>query len=58
MTNVAFRLIFCAAIIRMPAEATVPNISKVAPPNTGSGIREKINPTLGNNPNRIRKPAM
>ena len=58
MTNVAFRLIFCAAIIRMPAEATVPNISKVAPPNTGSGIREKINPTLGNNPNKIRKPAM
>ena len=58
ITNVALRLIFCAAIMRIPAEATVPNISKVAPPNTGSGIKEKINPTPGNHPNRIRQPAM
>ena len=32
--------------------------NRVAPPNTGSGINEKINPTAGNKPNKIRKPAM
>lgn len=57
-TSVAFRLISYAAIIRIPAAATVPNINKVAPPRTGSGIKEKITPTTGNNPNRINIPAI
>ena len=35
ITKVALRLMFCEAMMRMPAAATVPNISKVAPPNTG-----------------------
>ena len=42
----------------IPAAATVPNISRVAPPSTGSGIKEKITPTTGNNPNRISIPAI
>ena len=40
------------------ADATVPNINNVAPPNTGSGINEKINPTTGNKPNNTNIPAM
>lgn len=41
MTNTALRVISVEAIIRIPAAATVPNISKVAPPRTASGIKEK-----------------
>ena len=58
MTRVAFRLISCAAMMRMPAAATVPNISRVAPPNTGSGISENTSPTAGNRPSSTRKAAM
>lgn len=58
ITSVAFRLMGCAAMMRMPAAATVPNISSVAPPNTGSGISENTSPTAGNSPSRMRKPAM
>ena len=58
ITNVALRLIFCEDIILMPAEATVPNISKVAPPKTGSGMSENIKPTAGKSPRRIKNPAM
>ena len=51
-TNVSLRPISWDEIIRIPAAATVPNISKVAPPNTGSGIKENTAPTMGNNPKR------
>ena len=57
-TSVAFLSIFCEAIMRIPAEATVPNIKSVAPPNTGSGIIEKIRPTAGNKPKTIRNAAI
>ena len=58
ITSVALRSIRWEAMIRIPAAATVPNISRVAPPSTGSGIKEKITPTTGNNPNRISIPAI
>ena len=58
MTNVALRLISCAAMMRMPAAATVPNISRVAPPNTGSGINENTRPTAGKSPSITRNPAI
>ena len=51
ITNVALRLMSCEAMMRIPAAATVPNISKVAPPNTGSGINQNTKPTTGNKPN-------
>ena len=44
MTKVAFRPMGCAAMMRMPAAATVPNISNVAPPSTGSGNQRKDKP--------------
>jgi len=47
-TSIAFRFIFCDAMIRMPEAATVPNISNVAPPKTGAGMIEKMPPTKGN----------
>ena len=36
MTRTALRVIFVEAMMRMPAAATVPNMSSVAPPNTRS----------------------
>lgn len=57
-TNVSFRPIFCDATMRIPAAATVPNINKVAQPNTGSGISEKTAPTIGNSPKRINIAAI
>ena len=57
ITNVALRLIFCEAIILTPAEATVPNIRSVAPPNTGSGISENNTPITGKNPNNTKNRA-
>ena len=45
-------------MILIPAAATVPNINKVAPPNTGSGIKEKILPTAGKIPSSTKKPAI
>ena len=41
ITNTALRVIFVEAMIRIPAAATVPNMRRVAPPKTESGIREK-----------------
>ena len=38
--------------------ATVPNISNVAPPKTGSGIKENTKPMAGKSPNKTKKPAM
>ena len=58
ITNVALRSICCEAIIFTPAEATVPNISKVAPPSTGSGINENITPIIGKNPSSTRNKAI
>ena len=58
MTKVALRLIVCEAMMRMPAAATVPNISKVAPPNTGEGMSENTMPTAGNTPSSTNMPAM
>ena len=40
ITKMALRSMRWLAMIRMPAAATVPNISNVAPPKTGSGIKE------------------
>ena len=57
MTRTALRLMAVAAMMRMPAAATVPNISSVAPPSTQSGISEKNCPTTGNKPKTSRAPA-
>ena len=54
ITKMALRFIFCVEMILTPAAATVPNMSKVAPPNTGSGIKAKILPTAGNIPNTTK----
>lgn len=48
-TRVSLRPISCEETMRIPAAATVPNINKVAPPSTGSGIRENIAPTAVTN---------
>ena len=45
-------------MIFTPAAATVPNIRRVAPPNTGSGINENTTPTIGKNPSNTRNSAM
>ena len=58
MTNTALRVISVEAMIRIPAAATVPNINKVAPPKTGSGISENTLPTTGKSPKRTKAPAM
>ena len=58
MTNVAFLLISCEAIILMPAAATVPNMRSVAPPKTGPGIRLKIVPMTGKRPRMMSIAAM
>ena len=41
ITSVAFLFIFWEAIIRIPAAATVPNISSVAPPRTGTPAQQQ-----------------
>ena len=58
ITSVAFLFIFWEAIIRIPAAATVPNISSVAPPRTGSGINENTSPTAGKSPSITKKAAI
>lgn len=58
MTSVALRLIACEAMMRMPAAATVPNMSNVAPPSTGDGMSENTFPTTGNMPSNTSKRAM
>lgn len=58
MTSTSFRPIFCDAMMRIPAVATVPNISSVAPPSTGSGISENTRLTAGNSPSSTRNSAM
>ena len=58
MTSTSLRPMGCDAMMRMPAVATVPNISSVAPPSTGSGMSENTRLTAGNNPRRTRNNAM
>ena len=58
ITKVALRLMVCEAMMRMPAAATVPNISNVAPPNTGDGMSENTIPTAGKMPNYTNMAAM
>ena len=50
ITKIALRSILWVEMILIPAAATVPNINKVAPPKTGSGIKAKTLPTIGNIP--------
>ncbi len=57
-TRTAFLFIFCDAIIRTPDAATVPNISSVAPPSTGSGMIENIPPINGNALSTTKNAAM
>ena len=57
ITKTSLRLMEVDAIIRMPAAATVPNISNVAPPRTQSGMSENICPTTGNSPKISKAPA-
>lgn len=58
ITSTALRVISVEAMMRTPAAATVPNISKVAPPSTLSGISENTSPTIGNKPKMIKAAAM
>ena len=57
-TRISFRPSFCEAMTFIPDAATVPNISSVAPPNTGSGISENTRLTAGNTLRMMRKAEM
>ena len=58
ITSTALRSSFSLATIRTPAAATVPNISSVAPPNTGEGMSENTMPTMGKRPKTTNMAAM
>lgn len=44
--------------MRMPAAATLPNITRVAPPSTGLGICWRIAPIQGNRPSASNTPPI
>lgn len=57
-TRISFLPSFWDAITLMPEAATVPNMSSVAPPSTGSGISENTRLTAGKILSIMRKADM